>query len=180
LRNSLEISLLRNIVEISPLRNIVEISPLRCLMWLVWEHSQVHYIGPRQYSSIQPLFWQVFGVASLGALPCPLYWSQTVQQYSTFGPTSVWCGQSGSTHRSIILVPDSTAVFNLSSDKCLVWLVWEHSQVHYNGPRQYSSIHPLVWQVFGVASLGALPGPLYWSQTVQQYSTFRLTSVWCG
>ena len=72
-------------------------------------------------------------MASLGALPGPLYWSQTVQQYSTCVLTSVWCGQSGITPRSIILVPDSTAVFILWSDKCLVWLVWEHSQVHYIG-----------------------------------------------
>jgi hypothetical protein len=156
----------------------------------------------------------MFGVASLGALPGPLYWSQTVQQYSAFGvvlsgtnimdlgvlpdwphqtlvrpkveycctvwdqyngpgtapilatpkvfnlwcvqsgstPRSIilvpdstavfnlWCGQYRSTPRSIILVPDSIAVFNLWSDKCLVWLVWEHSQIHYIGPRQYINI----------------------------------------
>ena len=116
-------------------------------------------------------------MASLGALPGPLYWSQTVQQYSTCGLTSVWCDQSGITPRSIILVPDITAVFNLCSDKCLVWLVWEHSQVHYIGPRQYSSIQPLVRQVFGVASLGALTGPLYWSQ--DSTAVFNLWSDKC-
>jgi hypothetical protein len=120
-------------------------------------------MGPRQYSSIQPVVWQVFGVASLGALPGPLFWSQTVQQYSTWECSQTSHTKHLSDQRLNTAVLSGTNIMDLG-----LLLYWPHQR-----------LNTAVLSGTNIMDLGVLPD---WTHqrlntAVQQYSTFGLTSM---